>query len=178
MTAVALLLGCGGASPAAPNSPAAQPPGTESQPAGAETSAAVSARAPEEPSQQPAAEEPRPPTLTSDLPPCDEGPSHADYLAAVRAVFPDAYAELATVRYEHMGEDQFVIDSVTVLIPEAKVRLFSEAELAARACRAKQQLGLDCACETVELGEAKDYAWHSWPDKRVVPLTLHFYVAC
>ncbi len=177
MTAVALLLGCGGASPSAPNAPAAQKSGAESQPAGAEDSSAVSARAAAEPPRQPAAEAPAE-TLTSDLPPCDQGPSHADYLAAVRSVFPDAYAELATVRYEHLGEDNFVIDSVTVLIPEAKVRLIPETELAARACRAKQELGLDCACETVELGDAKDYAWHSWPDKRVVPLTLHFYVAC
>jgi len=111
-------------------------------------------------------------------PPADEPPSHADYLGAVRAAFPEAYAELAKVTYESMGEDSFGIDAVTVLIPEVHVQGLSKAELAERACKAKKLVGLDCACETVELAPAQDYAWHSWPDKRVVPLTLKFFVAC
>lgn len=43
---------------------------------------------------------------------------------------------------------------------------------------AKHALGLDCACEAVEREPASDYGWHSWPDKRVAPLTLKFHIAC
>ncbi len=103
------------------------------------------------------------------------GPEQA--LSAVRSVFPESYAELATVSYERAG-DEFVIASVTVLVPEAKVTRIQRAELATRACAAKRSLDLDCACETVDLGPAEDYAWHSWPDKRVVPMTVKFMIGC
>ena len=58
------------------------------------------------------------------------------------------------------------------------IKPLSSAELATRACAIKESLGLDCACEEVKLAPAKDYAWHSWPDKRVVPVTIRFMIGC
>jgi hypothetical protein len=102
----------------------------------------------------------------------------AELLAATVAAFPGAYVELARVSFESHEEDRFVPSSVTVLIPEAIVRKLSETDLKTRACTARRALGWDCDCEHVTLGEPVEYAWHSWPDKRVVPLTLHFGLGC
>ncbi len=104
-------------------------------------------------------------------------PGQGRALAAVRESFPEAYPELATVTYIRFGPG-FAIDAVMVLVPEVAVKQLSTAALATRACAIKKSLGLDCACEEVELAPAKDYAWHSWPDKRVVPVTVRFAIGC
>jgi len=102
----------------------------------------------------------------------------AELLAATVAAFPGAYEELATVSFESGDDGRFTPSSVTVLIPEAIVRELSATELKAQACVVRQALGWGCDCERVTLGTPSDYAWHSWPDKRVVPLTLHFGLGC
>jgi hypothetical protein len=101
-----------------------------------------------------------------------------DYLEALLAEFPEAYRELSEVTYEYVEEGPFIIAAVRVLAPAAAMARVSEEERKARACRVKQRLGFDCACEAVEVGPATDYAWHSWSDKRVVPVTLRFLLAC
>jgi hypothetical protein len=104
--------------------------------------------------------------------------SKAELLAATVAAFRGAYVELATVSFESFGEGGFAPASVTVYVPEAIVVRWSEAELKEQACKAKQALRWDCACESVTLGEPQDFAWHSWEDKRVVALTLRFGLGC
>ena len=104
-------------------------------------------------------------------------PGQGRALAAVRGAFPEAYEELATVTYVRFGPG-FAIEAVMVLVPEVAIKTLSTAELAARACAIKKSLGLDCACEEIDLAPAKDYAWHSWPDKRVVPVTVRFAIGC
>jgi hypothetical protein len=98
-------------------------------------------------------------------------------LTAVVESFPGAYPDLAHVTYEHV-EGRFSIDSVRFLVPEKRIRGVPKDKLKERACKAKKMLGLDCACEDVTLEPAKDYAWHAWPDKRVVPVTVQFLIAC
>jgi hypothetical protein len=105
-------------------------------------------------------------------------PSKAELLEATVTAFRGAYEELAVVSFEAGGGDRFVPASVTVYVPEAIVGEQSEEELREQACKAKQALGWDCGCEQVVLGEPKDFAWHSWPDKRVVALTLRFGLGC
>lgn len=102
----------------------------------------------------------------------------AELLAATVTAFRGAYEELATVSFETLGEGRFAPTSVTVYVPEVIAGRWSEAELKDQACVAKQALRWDCACERVTIGEPQDFAWHSWPDKRVVPLTLHFGLGC
>lgn len=101
-----------------------------------------------------------------------------ELLAATVTAFRGAYEELATVSFETTGEGRFAPASVTVYVPEVIAGQWSEAELKEQACTAKQALRWDCACESVTVGEPKELAWHSWPDKRVVPLTLHFGLGC
>lgn len=101
-----------------------------------------------------------------------------ELLAATVAAFHGAYEELATVSFESFGEGGFAPASVTVYVPEAIADRWSDEDLKQRACKAKQALRWDCACETVTLGEPQDFAWHSWPDKRVVALTLRFGLGC
>jgi hypothetical protein len=110
--------------------------------------------------------------------PASSEPSKAKLLEATLAAFPGAYGDLARVTFEAAGQDAFMPDSVTVYIPEVIVRKQSKDELNRLACEAKQALGMECACQWVTLGKASTMAWHSWPDKRVVPLTLHFGIAC
>lgn len=102
----------------------------------------------------------------------------AELLAVTVAAFHGAYEELAMVTHESHGDGNFALASVTVYIPEAIVRERSEAELRQQACEVKQALDSTCDCEYVTLGEPQDMALHSWPDKRVVPLTLHLMLAC
>ncbi len=101
-----------------------------------------------------------------------------DVLAAALRVFPEAYRELAKVRYENGDGSAFIVEDVTLLVPAAKLRAVGKAELQRRACELKRELELDCACEKVKLAPAENYAWHSWPDKRVVPVTVQFFIAC
>ncbi len=105
-------------------------------------------------------------------------PTKAELLEATVAAFRGAYRELAVVSFEAGSEDRFAPASVTVYIPEAIVVGQSEEELREQACKAKRALDWECACERVVLGEPKDFAWHSWPDKRVVPLTLQLGLGC
>jgi hypothetical protein len=105
-------------------------------------------------------------------------PTKAELLAATVTAFRGAYEELAVVSFESGGQDRFAPASVTVYIPEAIVGERSEEELREQACKANQALGWECHCQSVKLGEPQDFAWHSWPDKRVVPLTLRFGLGC
>jgi len=98
-------------------------------------------------------------------------------LGAVVECFPGAYPDLSKVTYEHVG-GHFSIDTVRFLIPEKRIRGVSKDKLKQQACQAKKMLGLDCACEDVTLGPAEDHVWSAWPDKRVVPVTVHFHIAC
>lgn len=102
----------------------------------------------------------------------------AALLEATVAAFRGAYQELAIVSFETMDEGRFVPSSVMVYVPEAIVGRQSEDALKQQACAAKQALGMGCDCEWVTLGEAIDHAWHSWPDKRVVPVTFHLGIGC
>ncbi len=106
------------------------------------------------------------------------GPTHADLVDATLAAFTGAYVELAQVSYETTGGDRFAPHAVTVLVPEAIVTTWSAEDLQTRACTAKTTLGMACDCERVTLGPAQDYAWHSWPDKRVVALKLSLGIGC
>jgi hypothetical protein len=121
---------------------------------------------------------PRQATVASATPGPSAEPSKAKLLEATLATFRGAYGDLALVTFQAVGNDDFMPDSVTVYIPEAIVRKQSKKELDQLACEAKQVLGMACACQWVTLGKASTMAWHSWPDKRVVPLTLHFGIAC
>ncbi len=105
-------------------------------------------------------------------------PTNSTYLQAVLSKFPEAYSELSSVQYQHASNGVFGIDSVKVLVPEARLAPLSKEELSKRACEVKRALHLDCGCETVELAPATDYGWPTWPDKRVTPVTLHFNIAC
>ena len=117
-----------------------------------------------------------PPSLTVE--PANRQHTPDEITAVVIATFPGAYTELATVTFETMGEGRHHPQSVTFLVPEALVSRQSDEDLARHACQAKKKLGWECACETVKRGEPADYAWHSWPDKRVVPLTVDFALGC
>ena len=135
-------------------------------------------------------ETPKPQASESAGPPCEHPPRNArrrapttrptqeELLDAVLTAFPKAYRDLATLRYEHV-EGRFTIDRITVLLPEAQLdRNTTKAQQKAKACEAKKQLGFDCACESVAIGKAVDYAWSAWPDKRVVPITISFGIGC
>jgi len=120
-------------------------------------------------------------TPARDAPPAERRePTSLDYLEAVLAELPEAYRELSEVTYEYVDVPQghFAIGAVRVLAPAAAMAGVTAEEREARACRVKQRLGLDCACEQVVIGPAEDYAWHSWPDKRVVPVTVRFLLGC
>jgi len=102
------------------------------------------------------------------------GPSHQDIMAAVRHVFPDGYKEFATITYETVGTT-FYPASVTFLLPEKSFDASVSSEKRKnQACKIKQKLDMECACETLEVGPAKDYVWAEWEDKRVVPVTITF----
>lgn len=117
-------------------------------------------------------EPPRRPAATT-----KEGPSHAELVNATVDAF-GGYVELAQVAYETSGEDRFSPHSVTVLVPEAVASKWTDEERKRRACAAKTAAGMGCGCERVEMGEAQDYAWHSWPDKRVVKVRLVLGLGC
>lgn len=106
------------------------------------------------------------------------GRSNQELLDAVLGAFPEAYAELATVQYQTGGDGNFVPDQVTVFIPEAEIKDLSREELKRRACQVRKNLGDSCDCEEVTLKPAEDYAWQAWPDKRVVPTTVHLFYGC
>ena len=108
----------------------------------------------------------------------EAAPSHADLVNATVAAFTGAYVELAQVSYETIGGDRFAAHAVTVLVPEAIAKTWSEDDLRARACAVKTATGMACDCERVTLGPPEDSAWHSWPDKRVVKLTLDLGIGC
>ena len=103
--------------------------------------------------------------------------SHAEVLQAVLEAFPEAYPDLARITYE--GDEQdFFPASIRVFIPEAKLKSLSAEALNVRTCQVKKALRYSCDCESTSQEPAINHAWHSWPDKRVVPLSVILNIGC
>ena len=94
--------------------------------------------------------------------------------------FPEAYNEFVEIRYYRQVERVIPRDA-TFLIP---TRYFTEGKLTQEICNKrmgnviKKMGGEPGYCESITIGESKDYAWHSWEDKTVTKLTIDFAIGC
>jgi hypothetical protein len=115
----------------------------------------------------------QPPMPVPELP----GKTTEEVLNAAYGAFPKAYRDLASASFKAVN-DQPWPESVTLFIAEAKLKTLGPEVLKTRACAAKTALGYSCDCETVETEAPLQMQWLAWPDKRVVPLILHFGLGC
>lgn len=93
-------------------------------------------------------------------------------------VFPEAYEDFLTVCFTQIN-DLIVPESATFMIPDAYFKKkLSQKELDQRAATLLDQLELSPACQQITVGEAQEYAWQEWNDKKVRKVTLIFGFGC
>ena len=83
--------------------------------------------------------------------------------AIIHQEFPEAYDNFINISYSRV-EMSVTPEKASFLIPtkyfENKLNGYREG------------------CHEVEIGESKEYAWHSWEDKVVTKVTIYFAIGC
>lgn len=98
-------------------------------------------------------------------------------LMVVYDVFPEAYKEFAEVTYRNEGFNSFPV-SVSFLVTEKIVnKKFTDEELEKRSAEIMKRFQLN-GCHGINKGEASNYAFSAWKDKRVVRLKFFFGIGC
>ena len=95
----------------------------------------------------------------------------------IKGEFPEAYDNFTNISFEKL-ENSIYPDKATFLIP---TRFFKDSLnidiLKERTHNLLTKMG-GGACESMEIGESKEYAWSAWDDKVVTKVIIHFHIGC
>lgn len=98
--------------------------------------------------------------------------------AGILRVFPEAYQQFLTVSF--IRTTNFILpETASFLVPDKYFKKkLDQKELDKRAELLLEQLELLPACFSISFGEAEEYSWAAWEDKKVRKVTLTFGIGC
>ena len=98
--------------------------------------------------------------------------------SAILRVFPGAYQQFISVKFTRHSK-VILPENATFLVPDKYFKKkLDQKELDKRVVILLEQLELVPACHSISFGDAEEYSWHEWEDKRVRKVTVTFGIGC